>query len=86
MIEKASRGQITMGVVVLLSLFLVELGMIARRTSITWDEDDHIYAGFMSLDHSQQNQFCKGTTSHGRGHGMPAVSLDPWSPGWAIPP
>ena len=49
MIEKMSSRRITMCVVALFCLFLIELGVIARRTSITWDEDDHIYAGYMSL-------------------------------------
>ena len=47
--EKISRHSIMVGVVVLLSIFLFELTLTVRRTSITWDEDDHIYAGYMSL-------------------------------------
>src|ERR1700758_5013911 len=49
MAEKMSSRRTTMCVVALICLFLVELGVIAGRTSITWDEDDHIYAGYMSL-------------------------------------
>ena len=47
--ERMSSRGTTICVVALICLFLVELGVIARRTSITWDEDDHIYAGYMSL-------------------------------------
>jgi 4-amino-4-deoxy-L-arabinose transferase-like glycosyltransferase len=35
-------------VVVLLLALVVQLAFIANRNSITWDEDDHIYAGYMS--------------------------------------
>jgi len=49
MTERMWSGRVTMCVVALICLFLIELGVVARRTSITWDEDDHIYAGYMSL-------------------------------------
>jgi 4-amino-4-deoxy-L-arabinose transferase-like glycosyltransferase len=42
---------VVLGIATLLGLLLFELVLTARRTSITWDEDDHIYAGYMSLKH-----------------------------------
>lgn len=36
-------------VVFLLALLITQLALVAHRESITWDEDDHIYAGYMSL-------------------------------------
>jgi 4-amino-4-deoxy-L-arabinose transferase-like glycosyltransferase len=36
------------GVAVLLVALFVQLAFLANRNSITWDEDDHIYAGYMS--------------------------------------
>ncbi len=42
------RTQIALGVVALLAVLLLQLALSANRNSITWDEDDHIYAGYMS--------------------------------------
>jgi 4-amino-4-deoxy-L-arabinose transferase-like glycosyltransferase len=36
------------GVTALLLILVLQLAFSARRNSITWDEDDHIYAGYMS--------------------------------------
>ena len=45
------ESQTRTGFVVLLALLACQLAWTARRNSITWDEDDHIYAGYMSLRH-----------------------------------
>jgi len=37
------------GVVVLLAIFVAQLALTIRTESITWDEDDHLFAGYMSL-------------------------------------
>jgi hypothetical protein len=37
------------GVTALLTILVLQLAFSIRQTSITWDEDDHIYAGYMSL-------------------------------------
>lgn len=44
--------KITFGVVVLIIFFFLQLFFSARRNSITWDEDDHIFAGYMSWKHT----------------------------------
>jgi len=36
------------GVSALLLALIVQLAFVANRNSITWDEDDHIYSGYMS--------------------------------------
>jgi 4-amino-4-deoxy-L-arabinose transferase-like glycosyltransferase len=51
-----SRGNIhpawvVAGVAILLSVLILQLALTARENSITWDEDDHIYAGYMSWKH-----------------------------------
>jgi 4-amino-4-deoxy-L-arabinose transferase-like glycosyltransferase len=47
-----ARPWIILGVAVFLGIFLLQLAFSARRNSITWDEDDHIYAGYMSWKHA----------------------------------
>lgn len=37
---------------VLLAILSLQLAFSAKRNSITWDEDDHIYAGYMSWKHA----------------------------------
>jgi hypothetical protein len=37
-----------MGVAGLMLLFLIHLALISRANTITWDEPDHIYSGYMS--------------------------------------
>ncbi len=44
----ARRLWIALGVALLLGILLIQLAFSTRRNSITWDEDDHIYAGYMS--------------------------------------
>jgi 4-amino-4-deoxy-L-arabinose transferase-like glycosyltransferase len=46
--QPARRTRIALGVVALLAVLLLQLAFSAHRNSITWDEDDHIYAGYMS--------------------------------------
>lgn len=36
----------------MLCVLFLQLALTARANSITWDEDDHIYAGYMSLKHA----------------------------------
>ena len=45
------RTPIALGVVALLAVLFLQLALSANRNSITWDEDDHIYAGYMSWKH-----------------------------------
>jgi 4-amino-4-deoxy-L-arabinose transferase-like glycosyltransferase len=46
-----TRSQIALAVVALLAVLLLQLALSANRNSITWDEDDHIYSGYMSWKH-----------------------------------
>ncbi len=43
------RHAVFLGVAALLALLLLQLALTVRTQSITWDEDDHLYAGYMSL-------------------------------------
>jgi hypothetical protein len=43
------RTAVVAGVVILLLILVTQLALSIRQESITWDEDDHIYAGYMSL-------------------------------------
>src|SRR5262245_61142308 len=43
-----SRGRILAGVSVLIVLFAIQLALISHANTITWDEPDHIYSGYMS--------------------------------------
>lgn len=43
------RWPAAVSVVFLLALLITQLALVAHRESITWDEDDHIYAGYISL-------------------------------------
>jgi 4-amino-4-deoxy-L-arabinose transferase-like glycosyltransferase len=45
------RAWVLAGVACLLSILILQLALSARANSITWDEDDHIYAGYMSWKH-----------------------------------
>jgi dolichyl-phosphate-mannose--protein O-mannosyl transferase len=40
------------GVLCLLAILWLQLVLSVRKNSFTWDEDDHIYAGYMSWKHS----------------------------------
>jgi len=42
------RGLVTAGVCVLLLVFGLQLAMTVRGESLSWDEGDHIFAGYMS--------------------------------------
>jgi tetratricopeptide (TPR) repeat protein len=50
--ESPRRAWIVAGVSALLIAFVLQLVFSARQNSITWDEDDHIYAGYMSWKHA----------------------------------
>jgi hypothetical protein len=41
-------GFVTAGVLVLLAIFGLQLVLTVRQESLTWDEGDHIFAGYMS--------------------------------------
>lgn len=43
------RSFVILGVSSLLAILLIQLALTVRTESITWDEDDHLYAGYMSL-------------------------------------
>jgi len=49
--ESSNHKWVAAAVAALLVVLFVQLAFIADRNSITWDEDDHIYAGYMSLKH-----------------------------------
>src|ERR1700757_18102 len=44
-------ARVAAAVVCLLAILFLILAFSIRRNSITWDEDDHIYAGYMSWKH-----------------------------------
>ena len=46
------RWLVPSGVIILLLALFLQLAFSTRRNSITWDEDDHIYAGYMSWKHA----------------------------------
>ena len=49
MIEPSKKNMwVAGGVLSLLIVLLLQLALSVRQNSITWDEDDHIYAGYMS--------------------------------------
>ncbi len=43
---------VPVGVAILLLILFLQLAFSTRRNSITWDEDDHIYAGYMMWKHA----------------------------------
>src|SRR5271165_1404030 len=43
------RAAVVAGVAALLAVLILQLALSIRQQSITWDEDDHIYSGYMSL-------------------------------------
>ena len=43
-----TRGKILAGVTVLIVLFAIQLALTSHANTITWDEPDHIYSGYMS--------------------------------------
>jgi 4-amino-4-deoxy-L-arabinose transferase-like glycosyltransferase len=48
---KVRRAWVAAGVACLLSVLILQLALAGRANSITWDEDDHLYAGYMSWKH-----------------------------------
>ena len=50
--EPVRRPWIPLIVAALLTILFLQLAFSARRNSITWDEDDHIYAGYMMWKHA----------------------------------
>ena len=42
----------TAGVILLLLVLLAELTLSVRQQSLSWDEGDHIFAGYMSWKHA----------------------------------
>jgi Dolichyl-phosphate-mannose-protein mannosyltransferase len=50
--QPTRRTGIALAVGALLAVLLLQLAFSAHRDSITWDEDDHIYAGYMSWKHA----------------------------------
>jgi hypothetical protein len=46
----SSKGQflVVAGVIGLLGILVLQMALSIRQESITWDEDDHLYAGYMS--------------------------------------
>jgi hypothetical protein len=48
-VSQSRRSAVLFGVTALLVVLLVQLALTIRTESITWDEDDHLYAGYMSL-------------------------------------
>ena len=47
--SRLDRAAVVAGVVLLLAILMTQLVLTIRQESITWDEDDHIYSGYMSL-------------------------------------
>jgi hypothetical protein len=45
------RPWIIPAVIILLAILLIQLAFTAHRNSCTWDEQDHLYAGYMSWKH-----------------------------------
>ncbi len=49
--EIPRRAWVIGGVACFLAILVLQFVLTARANSITWDEDDHIYAGYMSWKH-----------------------------------
>ncbi len=49
MTQHARRGWVGWAVLALLLIMVGEIALSVRRESLTWDEGDHIFAGYMSL-------------------------------------
>jgi hypothetical protein len=45
------RAWVITGVVLLIGILWLQLALSVHRNSFTWDEDDHIYSGYMSWKH-----------------------------------
>jgi 4-amino-4-deoxy-L-arabinose transferase-like glycosyltransferase len=46
------RVRVIGGIACFLAVLILQFALTARANSITWDEDDHIYAGYMSWKHA----------------------------------
>jgi len=51
-VQSGRRARIAIGVASLLLALFLQLAFSVHRNSITWDEDDHIFAGYMSWKHA----------------------------------
>jgi hypothetical protein len=51
-VQIGRRAWIAVGVASLLLVLFLQLAFSVHRNSITWDEDDHIFAGYMSWKHA----------------------------------
>src|SRR5260370_29633106 len=49
--QNKQRGLIALGVVGLLAALVLQLSLSVSRESPTWDEGDHMFAGYWSLTH-----------------------------------
>src|SRR5260370_16273980 len=49
--QNKQRGLIAVGVIGLLAALVLQLTLSVSRESPTWDEGDHIFAGYRSLTH-----------------------------------
>lgn len=50
--ENAKRMSIVAGVIALLAVLVFQIAFSVRRESLSWDEGDHIFAGYMSWKHA----------------------------------
>ena len=48
----ARRPWVFAGAALLIAIFWLQLALSVHRNSFTWDEDDHIYSGYMSWKHA----------------------------------
>src|SRR6266850_2949326 len=46
--ENPRRGRVVAGVVAFIVLFAIHLALTSHANTVTWDEPDHIYSGYMS--------------------------------------
>src|SRR5260370_61576 len=50
-LQNKKRGLVPLGVIALLGVLVLQLTLSVSRESPTWDEGDHIFAGYRSLTH-----------------------------------
>jgi hypothetical protein len=50
------RAAVTAAVCLLLLIFGLQLALTVKQESLTWDEGDHIFAGYMSAGYGFINQ------------------------------
>src|SRR6266478_4297643 len=50
-LQNKQRGLVALGVIGLLAALVLQLTISVSRESPTWDEGDHIFAGYRSLTH-----------------------------------